>query len=47
MGIFTSLASHWKLKTEPGSNFLTSGKIEYAGRYLIGEKWEEILTLYL
>lgn len=39
MDIFTSLASHWKLKTEPGSNFSALGKIEYVSKNLTGEKW--------
>ena len=35
--IFTSLASHWKLTAEPGSNFLTLGKVEYVGKNVTGE----------
>lgn len=49
MDIFISLARHWKLKTEPGSNFLTLGKVEYVSKNLTGEKWGgvQILTLHI
>lgn len=47
MDIFTSLASHWKLTTEPGFNFLTLGKVEYVGKNGTGENAGGILTLYI